>query len=86
MVFITIVKGAQILWKWEMNLITQSEMTRATTKQQLLDLGWEDKGDVLVRYSNPRIGWKPADGTLIVGYHECPYKCYNVEQIMNAIQ
>ena len=55
--------------------------SRANTKQQLLDLGWEDKGDVLVRRTQPRIGWKPADGTLIVGYHECSYKCYMVEQI-----
>ena len=39
-------------------------------KTQLLALGWTDKGDVLVRYSNPRIGWKVSDGTLIVGYHE----------------
>ncbi len=39
-------------------------------KSQLLALGWVDKGDVLVKYSNPRLGWKPGDGTLIVGYHE----------------
>ena len=43
-------------------------------KSQLLALGWIDKGDVLVRYSNPRLGWKPADGTLIIGYHEYPKK------------
>lgn len=42
----------------------------STMKSVLLKLGWVDKGDVLVRYSRPRLGWKPADGTLIVGYHE----------------
>ena len=55
------------------------------TKKMLLALGWVDKGDVLVRYSDPRIGWKPADGTLIIGYRECPYKVYTVKQIDRAI-
>ena len=52
----------------------------------LIALGWVDKGDVLVRYSNPRIGWKPADGTLIIGYHECPYKVFTVEQMEKIIR
>ena len=58
----------------------------ATTKQQLLDLGWVDKGDVLVRYSDPRIGWKPADGTLIIGYHEYSEKVFTIEELEKIVQ
>lgn len=43
-------------------------------KDQLLSLGWVEFPDLLVRFSNPRIGWKPSDGTLIIGYHEWPTK------------
>lgn len=50
-------------------------------KDRLLQLGWVDKGDVLVRYSNPRIGWKPADGTLIIGYQEWPEKVFTIEKL-----
>lgn len=50
-------------------------------KAQLLSLGWVDKGDVLVRYGNPRLGWKPADGTLIIGYHEWPEKVLTIGQL-----
>lgn len=53
-------------------------------KYDLLSLGWVDKGDVLVRYSNPRLGWKP-DGTLIIGYHEYPKKVYTLEELNKAI-
>ena len=56
----------------------------ATTKQQLLDLGWVDKGDVIVRYSNPRIGWK-LDGTLIIGYRQCPFRVFTIEQLSKVI-
>ena len=59
--------------------------TTEITRKDLLALGWVDKGDVLVRYSTPRIGWKPEDGTLIIGDRECPYKVYTVEQIKQAI-
>ena len=59
--------------------------TTEITRKDLLALGWVDKGDVLVRYSTPRIGWKPEDGTLIIGSRECPYKVYTVEQIKQAI-
>ena len=43
-------------------------------RMELLQRGWEDHGDVIVRRSDPRIGWKPADGTLIIGFHEYPEK------------
>ena len=39
-------------------------------KDKLISLGWVDKDDVLVRFSNPRLDWKPSDGTLIIGYRE----------------
>lgn len=54
-------------------------------KDQLLNLGWIDKGDVIVRYSDPRIGWKPSDGTLIIGYYEHPKKVYTIEELNKAI-
>ena len=57
-------------------------------KEELLLLGWKDKGDVLVRYSSPRIGWKPADGTLIIGYREWPHKVHSLfelEAILNNV-
>ena len=50
----------------------------------LLARGWVDKGDVLVRYSNPRLGWKP-DGTLIIGYHEYPKKVITIEQLNSIL-
>lgn len=55
-------------------------------KDQLLELGWIDKGDVLVRYSNPRIGWKPSDGTLIIGYHEYKDKVHDIEKLEKIIE
>ena len=55
-------------------------------KEQLLSLGWVDKGDVLVRYSNPRLGWKPADGTLIVGYFEWPKKVKDLKTMGNILK
>ena len=55
-------------------------------KDRLLELGWIDKGDVLVRYSNPRIGWKPSDGTLIIGYHEYKEKLHYIEMMKKIIQ
>lgn len=53
-------------------------------KEELLALGWVDKGDVLVYYSKPRLGWK-LDGTLIIGYHEYPYRVTSVEELEKAL-
>lgn len=50
-------------------------------KDELLSRGWVDKGDVLVRYSSPRLGWKPEDGTLIVGFREFPDKVRTVHEM-----
>lgn len=49
-------------------------------KEELAKLGWLEKGGVMVRFSNPRIGWK-TDGTLIVGYFEYPEKVYTMERL-----
>ena len=57
---------------------------QTSIKTELLKLGWIDKGDVLVRYSNPRLGWK-EDGTLIIGYHEYPKKVTSVKQLNTII-
>ena len=54
-------------------------------KDDLLALGWIDKGYVLVRFSNPRLGWKPADGTLIIGYNEWPEKVFTINQLNEII-
>ena len=54
-------------------------------KDQLLELGWVDKGDVLVHYSNPRLGWKPKDGTLIIGYHEYKKKVHTIDDLKKAL-
>ena len=56
------------------------------TAEDELALGWVDKGDVLVRFTHPRIGWKPADGTLIIGYHEHPEKVHTIEQLERVLK
>ena len=53
-------------------------------REELLERGWVERGGVLVRFSNPRIGWKP-DGTLIVGWHEWPRKVYSVEKLKEIL-
>ena len=53
------------------------------TREYLLVQGWVECSGIMVRFSNPRIGWKP-DGTLIVGWHEWPEKVTTIEQL-NAI-
>ena len=55
-------------------------------REELLALGWIDMGDVLVRYSSPRIGWKPADGTLIIGYREWPEKVNSIDVLREIIE
>ena len=50
-------------------------------RMELLQQGWEDHGDVIVRRSDPRIGWKPVDGTLIIGYHEHPKKVFRWQDL-----
>ena len=49
-------------------------------KDYLEKNGWLFRGGVWVRFSNPRLGWKP-DGTLIVGYHERPEKVHTPEEL-----
>ena len=52
--------------------------------KELLDLGWIRRGDYLVRFSNPRIGWK-EDGTLVVGYHQWPEKVTTIERLREIL-
>lgn len=56
------------------------------TRMELVALGWVDKGDVVVRYSDPRIGWIPSDGTLIIGYRECPEKVFTTDEIYGKLK
>lgn len=55
-------------------------MKKSKFVRTLINNGWVDKGDVLVRYSKPRLGWK-EDGTLIIGYHEWPEKVTTIEEL-----
>ena len=54
------------------------------TKEYLLSQGWVERGGVMVRFSNPRIGWK-EDGTLIVGWHEWHEKVTTIEELNRII-
>ena len=54
-------------------------------RDQLLALGWVEKNGVLVRYSNPRLGWKP-DGTLIIGYWEYPIKVHTIKELNDVLE
>ena len=70
------------------NIYTDGEgkvVSRMGLKDILLELGWVGKGDVLVQYGTPRLGWKPADGTLIIGYHEWPEKVLTIGQLNEAL-
>ena len=49
-------------------------------KEKLIRRGWVEKAGIMVRFSNPRIGWK-SDGTLIIGWHEYPEKVFSVERL-----
>ena len=55
-------------------------------KDKLISLGWVDKVDVLVRFSNPRLGWKPSDGTLIIGYREWKEKVFDYEKLEQILK
>ena len=54
------------------------------TREYLLAQGWVERAGIMVRFTNPRIGWKP-DGTLIVGWHEWPEKVTAIEQLNKII-
>lgn len=53
-------------------------------REQLLALGWVEKNGVLVRYSQPRLGWKP-NGTLIIGYWEHKEKVWTIERLLEIL-
>lgn len=74
--------------------INEFDITRAIKTEEitgrLLSDGWKATNDrngelVLVRFSDPRIGYKPATGTLIIGYHEHPQKVYTYTDIKKII-
>ncbi len=54
------------------------------TKELLASVGWVEKNGVMVRYSHPRLGWKP-DGTLIVGYWEWKEKVRTIEELKKIL-
>lgn len=54
------------------------------TREYLRTLGWVDRGDIMVRYSLPRVGWK-EDGTLIVGYHQVAEGVTTTEQLWQFV-
>ena len=55
------------------------------TREYLTECGWVDKGDIMVRYSTPRLGWKD-DGTLIVGYNQWPDKVKHAEDLNEILK
>ena len=55
-------------------------------KEELISRGWVDKGKVIVKYSIPRVGWKPEDGTLIIGYREWPDKVHTIAELDAILQ
>ena len=59
----------------------KTKMKSSRITDELLRRGWLRKGDFIVRFSNPRIGWKPEDGTLVVGWHEHPEKVTSLEKL-----
>lgn len=54
------------------------------TKEILTELGFVEKGGVMVLFVTPRFGYK-QDGTLIIGYHEHPEKVTTVERLTEII-
>lgn len=54
------------------------------TKERLEKLGWIEKNGVMVRFTNPRIGWK-EDGTMIIGWHEHKEKVVSMEELTKLI-
>lgn len=55
------------------------------SKGLLASMGWVEKNGVMVRYSHPRLGWKP-DGTLIVGYWEWKEKVLTLEELQGLLE
>ena len=54
------------------------------TKDILNSRGCVEKAGIMVRFTNPRIGWK-EDGTLIVGWHEWKEKVFDTEELDKII-
>lgn len=54
-------------------------------KEYLTEQGWLFRGGVFVRFSNPRLGWRPEDGTMIIGYHERAGKVTTVAQMKEVL-
>lgn len=51
----------------------------------LLSRGWVERAGIMVRFTNPRLGWK-EDGTLIIGWHEYPEKVTTIQQLESILQ
>lgn len=52
-------------------------------KEELSSLGWIEKAGWMVRFSNPRIGWK--DGRLVIGFREHKEKVFDIETLNKII-
>ena len=55
------------------------------TKKYLIEQGWIEKAGIMVRFTNPRIGWK-EDGTLIIGYNEYQEKVTTIEELTKILK
>ena len=59
--------------------------TMSLITDELLQRGWVRKGDFIVRFSDPRIGWDPEDGRLVIGWHEYPEKVETLEKLEEVL-
>ena len=59
-------------------------MSKLITEAYLESKGWVKKGDVLVKFINPRLGWKD-DGTLYMGYFTFPVKITTISQLEHIL-
>ena len=55
-------------------------------EQYLRANGWLERAGIQVHFGQPRLGWKPEDGTLIIGWHEYPQKVTDLNELINIIK
>lgn len=60
------------------------------TAARLRREGWKetrnaDGDEVLVRFSDPRVGWMPATGKVFLGYYEASEQAYAYEELMQIV-
>ena len=59
-------------------------MSKLITEAYLESKDWVKKGDVWVKFINPRLGWKD-DGTFYMGYFTFPVKITTISQLEHIL-